>query len=372
MKTLKKPDDKQKEARQAYDEVVAGVKAKIFSLFSASFLMKKSVEEIQQRLDSTEYKNNIALVTHQILQANNHARKMLKQASSELDKAVDDLSNALFSQTVEEPQISFKTRQVYDLIRRQFFGLKKEYENTLAKKFSLQRQIISPQRALAMAKNIFVRGDFKRLREEIRRYKKDEQTLARRVLDYDRKEKEFQNRDWSLFPRSSFIQQQYYLTKQRALLGAEKTHLEQLNFFLQKRKTELETLCQQHESVRKIELIATGILRKNFKFVRQLEEVETRAKELNSRLNHTKEQMKALEERIARDKLNTRYRVTVSDTLTNTKAASLIADAILFEPQAVLLVARSNGNNLEMEKDWELMSELDKDEFTRKKILREL
>ena len=89
-------------------------------------------------------------------------------------------------------------------------------------------------------------------------------------------------------------------------------------------------------------------------------------------MNHAKEQMNALEKRVARDKVNTRYRVTVSDMLTKNQAASLIADAILFDPQAVQLVARSNGNNLEMEKDWELMSELDKDEFLRKKIIREL
>ncbi len=89
-------------------------------------------------------------------------------------------------------------------------------------------------------------------------------------------------------------------------------------------------------------------------------------------MNHVKEQMKALEERVALDKINTRYRITCSDTLTNTQAASLIADAILFEPEAVQLVARSNGNNLEMEKDWELMSEFDKDEIIRKKIIREL
>ena len=42
------------------------------------------------------------------------------------------------------------------------------------------------------------------------------------------------------------------------------------------------------------------------------------------------------------------------------------------EPEAVQLVARSTGNNLEMEKDWELMNEFDKDEFLRKKIIREL
>ena len=66
------------------------------------------------------------------------------------------------------------------------------------------------------------------------------------------------------------------------------------------------------------------------------------------------------------------YRVTCSDTLTKNQAASLIADAILMEPEAVQLVARFNGNNLEMEKDWELMSELDKDELLDKKIVREL
>ena len=89
-------------------------------------------------------------------------------------------------------------------------------------------------------------------------------------------------------------------------------------------------------------------------------------------MNHTKDQMNALKNRIALDKVNTRYRVTVSDTLTNGQAASLIANAILFDPQAVRLVARSNGNNLEIEKDWEMMSEFDKDEIIRQKIIREL
>ena len=89
-------------------------------------------------------------------------------------------------------------------------------------------------------------------------------------------------------------------------------------------------------------------------------------------MNHAQEQLKALEERVACDKVNTRYRVTCSDMLTKNQAASLIADAILFDPEAVQLVARSDGNNLEMEKDWEMMREFDKDELIRKKIIREL
>ena len=192
------------------------------------------------------------------------------------------------------------------------------------------------------------------------------------MLAYSKEEKQFQTQDWSVFPRSTFLQQQYYLTKQRTLLDLEKSRLEQIKLALENKQAEIETLCRQPDATKKIEEIATGILRKNLRFVRKLEEVEKRDKEIIQRMNHVKEQMKALEDQITFDKVNTRYRVMVSDTLSNNKAASLIADAILFDPQAVQLVARFAGNNLEMEKDWEMMSEFDKDEIIRKKIIREL
>ena len=135
---------------------------------------KKHLEEFLQTLKKPDekYKEEILMVTHRILQANTHARKMLKRASEELEKAVDDRRNALFVKTMEEPQTSFKTREVYDLIRRQYRALKKEHEDLFVDKFHLQRQIISPERAIFMAKNIFVHGDYKRLREDFCRYKK--------------------------------------------------------------------------------------------------------------------------------------------------------------------------------------------------------
>ena len=168
------------------------------------------------------------------------------------------------------------------------------------------------------------------------------------------------------------MQTQYYLTKQRTLLEPEKERLDQIKLALQQKQQELDSLCLEHEAQRKIEEIAAGILRKNYKFVRQLEQIETREKEFISRIYHVKEQMNALEERIAYDKVGTRYRVNISDNLSNNSLASLIADAILFEPEAVQLVARLDGNFLETEKNWELMSEFEKDELIRKKIIREL
>ena len=328
LQTLKKPAESDKEATRAFEQIASGVKKQIADLDTSLSSMRKPVEDIRRRIELPDCRNNILLVSHQILQANTYARKMLKCANIDLDKAVADLRNALFVKIMEEPQSSFKTREVYDLIRRQYRALKKEHEDLFVEKFHLQRQIISPKRAIFMAKNIFVHGDFKRLREDIRRYKKDEQRLAPKLLAYAKEEKEFQTRDWSVFPRATFLQYQYYLTKQRTLFEIEKSRLDQTKFSLQKKQSELESLCQKLDATKKIEEIATGILRKNFHFVRQLEEVENRDKEIIQRMNHAQDQMKALEERVARDKVSTRYRVTCSDTLSNHQVASLIADAI--------------------------------------------
>ena len=372
LKTLRKPDDSQKSAVKAYEEVTAGVRAKISSLSTVIVMMSKSVEEISQRFDSPEYRNNILMVTHQILQANAQARKMLKRSNFDLEKVVDEIRNVIYAQTVDEPKNVFKTREVYDLIRRQFFGLKQEYEKTQEMKFALQRRIISPQRALAMAQNIFVDGEFKRLRAAVRQLKKDEQRLARNIIEYARREKIFHDRDWTLESRSEFMQERYYLTRQQTLLEMEKARLDRLRLSLENRQTELKHFCQEADAQVKIELIAAGILRKNYKFVRQLEEVEVQARQLAERMSHAKAQMEALKLRIELDKPGTRYKLSTSDSFSNDSAASIIADAILNESQAAQLVARSTGSNIEMEKNWELMSELDKDELVRRKIIREL
>ena len=195
LQTLQKPDESDKEETRAFKQIASSVKNQIADLDSSLSSMKKPVEDIRRRLDLPDCRNNILLVSHQILQANTYARQMLKRANIDLDKAVSDLRNALFAKTMEEPQTNFKTREVYDLIRRQYRALKKKHEDLFVEKFHLQRQIISPQRAIFMAKNIFVHGDFKRLRKDIRRYKKAEQRLTPKLLAYAKEEDEFRMRD---------------------------------------------------------------------------------------------------------------------------------------------------------------------------------
>ena len=374
LKSLNQPKKYQLDALQSYNELVAGVKKKIIALNSSVGLMEKSIAAINKKLETPDFRKNILLVTHQILQENSFARKRLKQACSNLDRAVDQLRNAIFDRTVSnEKKEIFKPREVYDVIRRHYFGLKKEYEKTLDLKFDIKQKIISQPRALAMAKNIFVHGDLKTLRADLHKYRKAEQHFVKNLSDFCLSEKNFLNRDWSSEERPIFLQEKYKIDKHKILLNIEQKRLSGLKKSLDKRAAELEIICRLPESQEKIQEIATGILRKNFKFVRRLEETETRLKQLSQRIKHAKKQMEALKSQLAIDNCHTCYKVVSADHSSSAESlGSIIADAVLGEGYAVSLVARCNGDNLEMEKNWELMSEFEKYELVRKKILREL
>ena len=101
--------------------------------------------------------------------------------------------------------------------------------------------------------------------------------------------------------------------------------------------------------------------------------------ELFDQIQITKKRFNDLDDNYTSLKRNRVYRVIqpVNDSQKTTslkekELTAIIADALLGEEYAVQLVARSDGNNLEMDKDWEMMLDSDKDEFIRKKIVREL
>lgn len=314
-------------------------------------------------------------MTHQILQDNSFARKNLRQSCSNLDHAVDELRDAIVVKTVSnENKEIFKTKEVYDVIRCQYFALKKEYDKTLDLKFDIQQKIISSQRALSMAKNLFLHGALKTLREALRKYRKDEQCFAKNLSELNLREKNFLNRDWSSEERHFFLQEKYVIDKQRILLNLESQRLTNLKIFFDCKSKELESFCQKTESQEKIQDITTGILRKNFKFVRKLEETESRLKQLSQRINHAKKQMDALKSQLSIDNRHTCYKVvSTNNSFSSTESlASIIADAILREPDAVPLVARSVDTDSRLDKDWVWLSDFDKDAIMIKKIIHDL
>ena len=370
LQTLKKPDVSKKDSINAYDEMVDSIKSKIGYLLLSASSLKKSVVEINKKLETLDCKKNILLVTHQILQANSSARKMLKMASEKLDRSIKELKDAIFYQSLSDKDY-YKSREVYNILRHQYFALKKEYEKNLDLKYTYRQKIISPLRAVAMAKNIFVKGDLKKLRLALRQYKKNAEKFSHHMDSFHQHEKIFKNTKWTADNHATFIQEKYSLSKEKVKLEIERKRLDDSKFSLDKQKSELESIIKTPDALKQIQLIATGILRKNRKFVDKLEETNKKLQGISERLKHTKSQIDVVELQMKSERRTTYYKVLESKYSDKT-AASLIADALMREPQAVQLIARSTGNNLEMEKDWELMRDLDKNELLHKKIFRDL
>ena len=141
----------------------------------------------------------------------------------------------------------------------------------------------------------------------------------------------------------------------------------------------LESLCQTETAKEKIALIAASILHKNLKIAHEYESAKKLVADLSKKLHVAEKRFNTLNDNHSSKKQNRLYRViqpvnhsAKTTALKENELTAIIADALMGEPYAVQLVARFDDNALEMEKDWEMMSELDKDELINKKMIREL
>ena len=350
----------------AFQAIESGMKRKIIELDNSLFLMKPELRAIEEKLLRPYQQKNVELVTHGILQANSKILNELKQTSEELLQNVAAFRARMDIR--ETPKTTFTAKEVHDKLYQQYRSLKRQYEQATAHSYRLMFQVISPNQALDIAKNIFVQGGFKKLRSEQESYQKALAKYERDVSENRKREMFFKNANWT--NRGVKLQEQYYLTKEKMRLKETERKLAQTKSRLDRESTRLETLCQTEEAQEKIALLAAGILRKNLKIAHEYEDAKKLVSALSQKLQETKKRFNAFDEGYRRLKQNRVYRViqpesnsTKTSNLKENELVAIIADALLGEPYAVQLVARSSGNNLEMEKDLELMSELDKDEI---------
>ena len=359
----------------AFQAIESGMKRKIIELDNSLFLMKPELRAIEEKLLRPYQQKNVELVTHGILQANSKILNELKQTSEELLQNVAAFRARMDIR--ETPKTTFTAKEVHDKLYQQYRSLKRQYEQATAHSYRLMFQVISPNQALDIAKNIFVQGGFKKLRSEQESYQKALAKYERDVSENRKREMFFKNANWT--NRGVKLQEQYYLTKEKMRLKETERKLAQTKSRLDRESTRLETLCQTEEAQEKIALLAAGILRKNLKIAHEYEDAKKLVSALSQKLQETKKRFNAFDEGYRRLKQNRVYRViqpesnsTKTSNLKENELVAIIADALLGEPYAVQLVARFGDNNLEMEKDWEMMSELDKDELINRKMVREL
>ena len=363
-KELIPPTGNYSENLQAFQTIKRGVEKKISAL--RSFLAQNNPQywAILGKLEEPYRRKNVELVMHRLLQNDLDVLWELKKTSTAVLKNVDALRAKI--EVPKMPKTIFTAREVRDHLFEQYRSLKNQREEAIDICNSLMLKRIFPSEAMNIAKNFFVHDRFKKLHIEREQYEKALANYEREKLEIRERELLFQNRKWT--NQSEKFQAQYYLTK--AKINLEETG---------RRLLHLENLCQTKEAQEEIALLAADILHKNLKFAQEYETAKKLVADLSQKLQEAKKRFNAFDDGYRRLKQNRVYRViqpesnsSKTSALKENELVAIIADALLGEPYAVQLVAFSSGNNLEMEKDWEMMTESDKDEIIRKKIIREL
>ena len=374
-KELIPPTGNYSENLQAFQTIKRGVEKKISDL--RSFLAQNNPQywAILGKLEEPYRRKNVELVMHRLLQNDLDVLWELKKTSTAVLKNVDALRAKI--EVPKMPKTIFTAREVRDHLFEQYRSLKNQREEAIDICNSLMLKRIFPSEAMNIAKNFFVHDRFKKLHIEREQYEKALANYEREKLEIRERELLFQNRKWT--NQSEKFQAQYYLTKAKINLEETGRRLSHIKIRLDNELTRLENLCQTKEAQEEIALLAAGILHKNLKFAQEYETAKKLVADLSEKLQEAKKRFNAFDDGYRRLKQNRVYRViqpesnsSKTSALKENELVAIIADALLGEPYAVQLVAFSSGNNLEMEKDWEMMTESDKDEIIRKKIIREL
>ena len=374
-KELISPSGKYPEDLQAFQTIKRGVEKKFSDLRSFLAQTNQQYWAILGKLDEPYRRKNVELVMHRILQNDLEVLRDLKKTSTAVLKKVDALRARI--QVQEKPKTMFTAREVRDNLFQQYRSLKNQRQGAIDTCNSLMLKRIFPSEAISIAKNIFVHDGFKKLQIEQEEYKKALAKYERDFAENRKREIFFNNTNWTNLGVK--LQEQYYLTKAKIRLEETGRRLSYTKIRLDNELTRLEGLCKMEDAEEKIALLAAGILHKNLKIVLEYEKAKKRVADLYEKLQEAKKRFNAFDDGYKQLKQSRVYRViTTNDDshrtsdLKENELATIIADALLGEPYAVQLVARFGDNNLEMEKDWEMMTELDKDELINKKMVREL
>lgn len=365
LKEMKTPPEHQLKNLAAFNQISTAIQLKISDLQQSANYLFPAVQAIEEKLKQPRTRQNITLVAHHLFQLNSKILEEMRQTS----EYILQLSRTL--ECNDEPIIpdSFSLADVKAKLRLQYRSLKAQLHLSEEKLIELRKKVITPSRALLIAKNSFLNGNLKKLNAEKCKFEKANKKLQADLESFHHQTFSFNNTTWQN-PAEKF-QRQYYLTKSKFDLDRRIQNLNHWKESLDNESSRLDFISSSDVAKQNIAVIAAGILRKNLTHATAFEKEKLRLKSFKQNLSLCKNRL----DQIANfsPKKNYFYRVSTAKTFEDQdKIVATIADAILGEPHAVQLVARSTTNNLEMDKDWELMSELDKDEFIHKEIFRDL
>jgi len=372
---LSEPKNPTNEELAAYRQLLPALDEKLSNLQQEKALLQDKIDELEIRLQNTDIQKQIQLITHKTLQANVKIRKELAKAEQNLEISIRALEQGLFSEThAENQQDTYTTHQLYSIIRKRFYGYKKEVERLQKQLDAAKKKVLSMDRALQMASNLYTKGGLKKLREDLRSLKKKEGYLQsdQAKLEQDiaafRKLPTPPSTDRDLY--AEYQERYSALASRRDELNQRIHDLANQKIELEQRKKQLAAQIDSPQGKAKIKDIALGIMKKNAPYQEQYDALQGRLERATGKMNRAKVQMEALAKAVQKDKGNTQ-RYKVAAPVKAKDMPGIIAEAVSGNSHYASLVATMQDDNRAL-KTWTLMSEAAKAEEANKRYYQDL
>ena len=364
------------EQRNDYLKLLSELDKKMDSLEFRIVKMQPRFHELEDKLAEPPTPQRIQKYAQRMLQEDRHTRQMYDRAHDHLATALRNFRQALTDDTDRENnQEVYTTKELYAVLRKRYFGLKKEYERAWQAERKLKQQVISPERATEIAEDVFCKGEWKKLRADLRQLTKDEKYFANDLAKLEKEKIAIASEPLSAAEKSARLHD--YAKNEKTLLersGALRTKKASLT----QKQAALRAKCDLPEAKTKIADIALGVIRKNHPIKVRYETAAKYTKHVLGKMQTAKAEMQAVKEQMAYDTDKTQYKVVTpqggyhgSGYDSGANNPSMIAEAIMKTTAAVNVVARSRDDS-GLEKSWQMMTVFERDELAKKAILRDL
>lgn len=352
----------------AYHELEWALEEKFATMDKLTETMQPQVDAILKRQENQDVKKQIFFIAHQALEANKHQQMLLDKAKQNLEVSIKALEQALFSVEQQEGrQESYTTRELYRIIRRRFFGYKKEVERLKKQIATVEKKVLTPQRIQQIAEDRFTGGAFKDLREQKRKFAKAKEKLDKSIDRYLACDKALQ-----ALPAShpSYAETRKMAEELHRDMSTEQEKFKNWEAQITSKEQALSARVSTPEAKDKIHNIALGVARGNAKYVERLQSLKQRLTVAEEKLERVRPQFEALSKKYARDKKNTRhYRVEKDRVPKDTDYPDAIAQALSGQDKGMPnnVSCRDDEDDMGM-KNWKLMSVLEREEEYNKRF----
>lgn len=367
------------DAEPEYAKLLPLLNRKIRTLRDGIKARKPQIDAIMEKVNQPDQLDILQRAVNRGIMANRrnktalqHACEHLENARIALEQAMqEDRESALLSQ-----KETYTTKELYDILRKRVYGYRKEYKRAQARVRKLRKQVIPMERAMQIAENQYVGGEWKTWRKDMRELNKQLQ-----YLDNDRKalaaDKEKLTHGLLPFAQRNALAED--IQKRQKDIDIRTVRLHNQKEKLTSQQAALRTRCDTPEAKAKIQEIALGIIRKNQPKKRLYDAAVKQMNAVQAKWQEAQKQLDAVRLEMGIDGNHTAYKVTPSggsDRFAHDDPKSLdipfvIAEAIAGDNEAGAVVLRcQDEEDPRLRKDWKFMNVFDREEEERKALLR--